>query len=880
MKKIILFFSLWLFSMAMFANPINQGTAGQIAINYFNHYSNFKVTNNSISAVYPQTYEGLVTSYIFTFQTGGFIIISADDAALPILGYSVNNNYDPNNVPEAAAEWLNSYNKEIKAIVDAQMSNKVTILEWNKIQNNDFAKDINIVSPILTTSWDQSGPYNNLCPPPSGQHAYTGCVATAMSQIMKKWNYPTTGSGSHTYTHPTYGSLTANFGTTTYGWANMINSGSGTATQNAAVATIMFHAGVSVDMNYGTSASGAYSEAVPGALINYFNYENTAEIKYKSAFTATNWINLLKAELDANRPVYYSGNDGTSGHAFVCDGYNSSNQFDFNWGWSGSMDGYYTIGNLNPGYQFNQGNAAVVRIRPHSTTMPIADFSVDNSIPGIGIPVTFTDHSLNSPTTWSWTFDGGTPATSNLQTPPTVTFATNGFHQITLTVTNANGSDTKTMEDYINVGGVPSAWIKQNTGFTTANRGIDQVCIVDPQTVWAKAYDGANPTGYIREFTKTNDGGNTWTPGTITFTGSTSYGVANLQAFSYNTAYVAMFPTGATGGMIAKTIDGGTTWTTTGSPSYTTSWLNWVHFFDVNNAVCMGDPASSEFVIYTTSNGGTSWTLVPAANIPNANASETGIVNFYDAVGDTIWFGTSAGRVYRSVDKGLNWTVSNTGIGAAVQTDIRFKNGLVGVAIGQVSPYTMKKTIDGGLTWTALAPTGYFLKLPHLDYVPGTPSKWVNVAGGPGTGSSYSIDDCSTFLDIDTSSSIQYTSVEFFDELTGWAGSFNVSATDGGIYKWNNTSTTVIDNKPKTSFNVFPNPNNGMFTVELNGDNSENLNLSVYNIVGKEVYSIKNIAASNQFSKRINLEGLSNGIYFIKLESNSNSYSQKIILQK
>ena len=880
MKKLFTFLSLCLFCTITFANPISQSTANQIAVNYFNYFSIAKVSSSDISKVYPQNYEGLTTSFIFTFQSGGFVIVSADDAITPILGYSIDNNFDPNNMPPAAIEWLNSYNKAIKKIVDLKLSNKSTIIEWNQIQNNIFSKEINTVLPILTTLWDQGDPYNLLCPPPTGQHSVTGCVATAMAQILKKWNYPTTGTGSHTYIHPTYGSLTANFGTTNYDWVNMINSGTGSVTQDNAVATLMFHCGVSVEMNYSPSASGAYSENVPSSLIDYFNYENTAEIKYKSSFSANNWVNLLKTELDANRPVYYSGNDGTSGHAFVCDGYNASNQFHFNWGWSGYSNGYYAMGNLNPGYAFNQGNAAVIRIRPHSTTMPIADFSVDNSLPGIAIPVSFTDHSLNSPTTWMWTFDGGTPSTSNLQTPPTVTFATNGYHQITLTVSNANGSDTKTMESYVNVGGVPSAWIKQNTGFTTPSRAIDQIFIVDPQTVWAKAYNGTSPTTIIREFTRTNDGGNTWTPGTIAFTGSTVYGVANIQAFSYNKAYAAMYPTGANGGIIAKTTDGGTTWSTTGSPNYATSWLNFVHFFNPSDAVTMGDPASSEFLIYTTNDSGATWTAVPNANIPNANSGETGIVNYYDAVGDTIWFGTSTARVYRSVDKGLNWTVSTTGLPTSAPIDVRFRNNLVGIAISTASPYGMKKTTDGGITWNTLTPTGYFLTFQHLDYVPGTAAKWVNVAGGPGTGSSFSLDDCSSFLDIDTASSIQYTCVEFFDPINGWAGSFNVSATDGGIYKWSNTITESTENKSKTNLNVYPNPNTGMFSIELNDNNSNVLNLLIYNVIGKEVYSDKNITAGKQFTKKINLEGLSNGIYFIRIDSKTNTYTQKIVIQK
>jgi photosystem II stability/assembly factor-like uncharacterized protein len=197
------------------------------------------------------------------------------------------------------------------------------------------------------------------------------------------------------------------------------------------------------------------------------------------------------------------------------------------------------------------------------------------------------------------------------------------------------------------VGGIPSQWIKQNTGFSRPSRGISQISIVDANTVWAAAYNGVSNTNRIQEFTKTVNGGSTWTPGNITFTNSDLYGIANIHAISSQVAYAAMYPTLANGGYVVKTTNGGTTWAIQSSADFSNSWLNFVHFFDANNGICMGDPMASpyEYKIYSTTNAGTTWTQVNVANIPGPTNNETGIVNQFDAYGNSIWFGTTLGRV-------------------------------------------------------------------------------------------------------------------------------------------------------------------------------------------------------------------------------------------
>ncbi len=874
-RKFLLSLTFIFVSFFLFGKPVTTEFAQSIAIKWYAHHAALQTTDFTVKEIIPTTYNGMITYYTFIFNAGGFVMIAADDASEPVIGYSIENNFDKNNIPPNALAFFQAYSREIKSIVDAGLDNTLTLKSWNDIKHEVFAKEIAAVNPLCSTTWDQGYPYNAMCP---GSDP-TGCVATAMAQIMKKWAYPTTGNGSHSYiptTHPEYGTLTANFAATTYNWASMPNSA---YTSNTALATLMFHAGVSVNMNYDSQGSWAYSQDVPTALVNYFRYQPSAECKYKAYFNTTNWMNLVKAELDAGRPIFLAGDDNaTAGHAFVCDGYNTANKFHINWGWGGSSDGYFYLTSLNPsGSNFSSNNVAVIRIQPLSNA-PIANFTANTTVPAIGEEVIFTDNSLNNPTSWLWTFEGGTPATSTSQNPGPVTFSTNGYHIVTLKVTNANGNDIKTREQYINVGGVPSAWVRQNTSFTSASRGIDQIFIVDQNTVWAKAYDGTNPSAYIREFTRTNDGGNTWTPGTISFTNSANYGVSNIFAVDYNTAYACMFPISGTGGKILKTTNGGSTWQEQTSATFTDSWANVVHFFNATDGFAMGDPVNGDFCIYTTSNGGSTWTQVAGANIPNAQTNECGITNLYQAVGNTVWFTTTMGRVYKSTDKGATWTVATTGF-----TDVftmSFKDANVGFAVLSADPYTVKKTTNGGTTWTDVIPGGYFVSSAKLAFVPGTPSTWVNVASYPGKGSSFSTNDCATFNNIDTGS-VMYTDVMFYDINTGWAGGFNESSTVGGIYKWDISLMTDIKEQMLSSnnINVFPVPSVGIVNISLGEIEFPEVKVEICNAVGAIVYSKIWSTVSNDLLQA-DLSSFDNGFYFVNVSNGNKKVTKKFMIIK
>ena len=294
---------------------------------------------------------------LYVFNAGnnkGFVIVSGDDNVLPVLGYSLNGNFDKSNMPSNFKKWLEGYKNQISHIIVNKLSSTDEIKsQWEKLKNGQsLSTDITPVNPLLSTTWDQSPHYNALCPYDYSYNelTVTGCVATAMAQIMKYWNYPANGTGFHSYNHPVYGTLSANFASATYEWGSMPNN---VTSSNNAVATLMYHCGVSVEMNYGIAANGGSStnslQPVANALGNYFQYSNTVQFVERASFSNSDWINMLKSELDAGRPIEYGGIGSGGGHAFVCDGYDANNYFHMNWGWSGYYDGYFLIDELNPG---------------------------------------------------------------------------------------------------------------------------------------------------------------------------------------------------------------------------------------------------------------------------------------------------------------------------------------------------------------------------------------------------------------------------------------------------------------------------------------------------------------------------------------------------
>ena len=359
MKKTLFFLLLTAFaciSSTATAAPVEKQKALTVATHFLEQHGGADITLTDITASTPYT-----AFYIFAGRDGkGFVIVSADDCVLPILGYSTTNAFVTENMPTNVKGWLDDYERQIKHYQkhNAQLSilNSQLESEWDHLLNNEYSEPPlhTAVTPLLTTTWDQDPLYNDLCPYSSyyGERTVTGCVATATAQVMKYWNHPTTGYGSHSYYHSTYGTQSANFGTTTYAWSSMPSqlTSSSTSTQKNAVATLMYHVGVAMEMDYDVSANGGSgaltiangdptAASAENALRTYFKYKSSLRQVSIDDYSSAEWSALLMNELNNNRPILYTGRDSSGGHCFVCDGYSNSGQFHINWGWGGWCDG-------------------------------------------------------------------------------------------------------------------------------------------------------------------------------------------------------------------------------------------------------------------------------------------------------------------------------------------------------------------------------------------------------------------------------------------------------------------------------------------------------------------------------------------------------------
>lgn len=366
MKKATILFGLFLLAaLPLFAERVDPETARKVATTFLNNNGAKAAQLTDLSKA-----AGFNNLYIFNGNPG-FVVMSADNCVQPILGYSLTGTFKVDDLPENIKFWLQGYSNQIQeAIDDGQKAATEASMLWNDLMVGDNKAGIatTVVDSLIMTKWGQSPYFNNLCPTnTSGTHAVTGCVATAMAQIIYYWSQtatPPIGIGSHTYTHVTFGKQTADYAGTTYEWSNMTPtySSSSTSAQINAVATLMYHCGVAVDMDYGISSSGAFSSDIPIALMSYFNFSSSTKnvARYESS---ADWVDTLKKELDAGRPMEYSGS-GSGGHSFICDGYDSNNYFHFNWGWRGSNNGYFTLDNLKPGsHNYTNNQKATIGIK-------------------------------------------------------------------------------------------------------------------------------------------------------------------------------------------------------------------------------------------------------------------------------------------------------------------------------------------------------------------------------------------------------------------------------------------------------------------------------------------------------------------------------------
>lgn len=361
-KNLLLIVALLLGIITLQARPVDVAKAQRLGLNFVQHKAMFAKNNvQDMQLAYTHYADnGMATMYVFNFN-GGYVIVAADNTSSPILGYSDEGNFAYETAPDGLRFMMDELSRGIAAVVEqGSPATGDIVARWMNLEKNGCLhteRGLAVVEPLIQLRWDQGAPFNMYVP----QGCPTGCVATAMAQIMKYWEWPVTGTGEHSYNAPGYGQQYANFGATTYDWANMIEFyGNGsTQEQKEAVATLMYHCGVSVDMNYEPDGSGAFSADVPVSINTYFSYsDHSTFISRSGNYTYEEWIALLKSRIDQNIPLYYSGYSQDGGHAFICDGYDVDGLFHFNYGWGGSGGGFLLIDGENFEYSGSQGVVA------------------------------------------------------------------------------------------------------------------------------------------------------------------------------------------------------------------------------------------------------------------------------------------------------------------------------------------------------------------------------------------------------------------------------------------------------------------------------------------------------------------------------------------
>ncbi len=357
----IMLAALTMVSLNASAGNINATAARHAASNFIKQHAaanpgSFKanaVNDLQLTHAEPSSaVNNAVDYYVFNIKGGGFVIIAGEDRASQVIGYSDKGHLDINHIPYGLKGLLNCYKEEIEFLQTYEGDDLVTVTPTFNATSG--------VEPLIKTTWGQEMPYYLQCPLENGEYCVVGCVATAMAQVMYYWKFPTSSAAISGYGGGWWGGMTVPaLPATTFDYSLMLPSychwdydlgeliqDTYTDEQAQEVAKLGRYCGQAVEMDYSPEGSGAYTSDQLAAMKS-FGYSSSAQLKSKYGNT-TQWETMIRTELDAGRPILYSASDPSAGgHAFICDGYNSSNYYHFNYGWYGTCDGWYLTTALN-----------------------------------------------------------------------------------------------------------------------------------------------------------------------------------------------------------------------------------------------------------------------------------------------------------------------------------------------------------------------------------------------------------------------------------------------------------------------------------------------------------------------------------------------------
>ena len=845
------------------ANPVSVSQAKYVGQQFVQANYELSRQSDELTLVYTGTsYRGEACFYAFNVGDNGHVIVSADDYFRPIVGYSKEGVFPVDNMPDGLRYLLN-------AIIDNRtghtgVASPQVAAEWNLVTQTGRLMSRNggkASSFLVETKWNQDSPYNLYCPPYSGGpggRCYAGCVATAMSQIMKYWNHPLQGVGSVTYTssgpgYPTFPNLSANFGETTYDWDNMPVSltNSSPQEQKEAVATLMYHCGVSVHMKYAPDGSGANSQDVPGAISTYFKYTNQAVRRDRTSFSYADWYKMLKEQIDMGWPVYYSGCDASTPnpgcHAFVCDGYDDAGLMHWNFGWSGTGDNFIDFDAIEYSASYD---ACVINFVP---------VEVYNATPQAPTNFTVTPAANNElKATLTWTNPTKTLNNTNLTTIDQIVVVRDG--RIIYTENNVTPGATMTVMD----NEVPRFDVFQYEVYAVSNDRHGRVAYADnisfgPTCAWTINITQAAMNGFrgaaihvynaagreVASVTATNSTVQSFSVDVPL--GSVSFG---WSAQTYGDPFNM--------GFIIKDAESHTVYTYSGQSSNMAEGI----FYEGNNSCgnSVGTGCPTNLVA-----------LVDEVNPTDIHVS-------WDPMPGAEGYGYSVYRddmLYRLIPEGTSFVDEDVEIGGHCYYVSYFYDG------GENGQYSNESCASAG---TCYPPTNI-----DFEYVGDTYKvklKWEKPEphdglsgyflfrkyGEDGTYQRIKTMNANTTSYTDNTLSEEghyyYKLYAYYQGLDCYSAPAAWKYDDNQFYLHVYFSTDAVNEQAENGISIYPNPTTSHFTVEGEGMN----HVTVFNLVGQKVYEME---CQGELVD-INLGNAETGVYMVRISTANGEVTKRI----
>ena len=830
--------------MTLQAKPIDRNIALTAA-------QKFASTQFVMERATPQlVYTGQDEAF-FVFNVGdhAFVIIAGDDAHRPVIGYSDESSFDASNIPPALVYYLDGV-AECMLQLRHSVATPDVATEWNSILQHGHLISRNGgrgTGYFCQTKWNQDYPYNCCCPEDpagSGGHTYVGCLATAMSQLMRFWAYPSKGNGSHCYYHEDYGQICADFGNTDYDWDNMPNvlSSNSSEAEKLATGTLCFHCGVTIDMGYGPDGSGGASGPIPGVMHTYFDYSDANVQRSRNDYETETWKTMVREQFDMGWPMYYGGCENDGCHAFVCDGYDDYDMFHFNLGWGGSSDGWYLIDdapythpadamfNFVPSWVYNQ-----------TPSVPTDFTAVPTSDTDLKVRLNWTN-----PTT---TLDGTT-----LNAIEQVVVLRD--NEIIATLTDVTPGAAMEIED-INV---PRYDIYHYAVYAVANDRVGKHAnvmkvLVGPTCQWKIIMTTNSFQGWfggcINVYNTTGQ-----VLGSYTMTSSTTVSVEpDMPLGRLSFGWTASNQTVNTMAFVIKDADNNTVYSFTGSSDDLTEGI----FFETNNT-CGGDLSC-----------GTPENLV-------ATVQDEAILLIWDAV-ENPGYGYNIyrdGQLYRLIQEGTTFLDDNVAMGGhCYRVAVLCEGGENGEysneSCASVGPCYPPRNLDFEYT------NNYKIKLHWEKPEPNDGLSGYYLFRKDGDGEFHRIK-------LLNSSAITYTDNamtqegDYYYRLYAYYGDLDCTSSPANRKYETNVfelhvyySPTGVDEN-EASMKVYPNPTKNVVTVEAEGMTE----VSVYNTLGQCM--LQKEVAGDQAT--IDLQHVSEGLYLLRVKTENGTISKRIAVAR